>query len=74
MRNFLQDHPFTSGIKYDKEFITCSLDLLSGLTECFDSGIETLVLASSFGLYGMFSFSVKFIFLETFLHYVMIPR
>ncbi|KAA3476149.1 transportin-1 [Gossypium australe] len=35
-------HPFS-----DKDFITCSLDFLSGLTGCFDSGIESLVLQSN---------------------------
>ncbi|KAG4160283.1 hypothetical protein ERO13_D02G227200v2 [Gossypium hirsutum] len=35
-------HPFS-----DKDFITCSLDFLSGLTGCFHNGIESLVLQSN---------------------------
>jgi len=34
----------TAGVQYDKEFIVCSLDLLSGLAEGLGSGIESLVL------------------------------
>jgi hypothetical protein len=30
-------------VNYDKEFIVCSLDLLSGLAEGLGSGIESLV-------------------------------
>ncbi|WOL18764.1 transportin-1 [Canna indica] len=37
----------TAGVQYDKEFIVCSLDLLSGLTEGLGSGIETLVAKSN---------------------------
>lgn len=33
----------SAGIQYDKDFIVCSLDLLSGLTEGLGSGIESLV-------------------------------
>lgn len=36
------DHA-SAGVQYDKEFIVCSLDLLSGLTEGLGSGIESLV-------------------------------
>lgn len=38
-----QADPVAAGILYDKEFIVCSLDLLSGLTEGLGSGIESLV-------------------------------
>uniref|UniRef100_A0A2P2MHP7 Transportin-1 n=2 Tax=Rhizophora mucronata TaxID=61149 RepID=A0A2P2MHP7_RHIMU len=37
----------SAGIPYDKEFIVCCLDLLSGLAEGLDSGIESLVSQSS---------------------------
>ncbi|KAJ6821666.1 putative transportin-1 [Iris pallida] len=33
----------SAGVQYDKEFIVCSLDLLSGLAEGLGSGIESLV-------------------------------
>ncbi|KEH44390.1 putative importin-beta domain-containing protein [Medicago truncatula] len=36
-------NPAAAGAQYDKEFIVCSLDLLSGLTEGLGSGIESLV-------------------------------
>ncbi|OWM80444.1 transportin-1 [Punica granatum] len=35
--------PAAAGLQYDKEFVVCSLDLLSGLTEGLGSGIESLV-------------------------------
>ncbi|RZS16544.1 hypothetical protein BHM03_00048545, partial [Ensete ventricosum] len=35
------DH-VTAGVQYDKEFIVCSLDLLSGLVEGLGGGIESL--------------------------------
>ncbi|KAH8942177.1 hypothetical protein BDL97_14G084900 [Sphagnum fallax] len=35
--------PGRAGVNYDKEFIVCSLDLLSGLTEGLGSSIESLV-------------------------------
>ncbi|KAE8008810.1 hypothetical protein FH972_005285 [Carpinus fangiana] len=35
--------PVSAGVQYDKEFIVCSLDLLSGLAEGLGSGIESLV-------------------------------
>ncbi|XP_028113618.1 transportin-1-like isoform X9 [Camellia sinensis] len=38
-----QINPVSSGVQYDREFIVCSLDLLSGLTEGLGSGIESLV-------------------------------
>ncbi|CAN1276351.1 TRN1 [Linum perenne] len=37
----------SAGALYDKEFIVCSLDLLSGLSEGLGSGIESLVSQSS---------------------------
>ncbi|KAJ3681527.1 hypothetical protein LUZ60_016016 [Juncus effusus] len=37
----------TAGVLYDKEFVVCSLDLLSGLTEGLGSGIESLVANSN---------------------------
>jgi hypothetical protein len=39
----LQVDPVSAGVQYDKEFIVCSLDLLSGLAEGLGSGIESLV-------------------------------
>ncbi|XP_038975247.1 transportin-1 isoform X2 [Phoenix dactylifera] len=36
-----------AGVQYDKEFIVCSLDLLSGLAEGLGSGIESLVAQSN---------------------------
>ncbi|KAF7810758.1 transportin-1 isoform X1 [Senna tora] len=39
--------PAKAGVQYDKEFIVCSLDLLSGLAEGLGSGIESLVSQSS---------------------------
>lgn len=38
--------PVRAGTAYDKEFIVCSLDLLSGLAEGLGSGIESLVARS----------------------------
>lgn len=38
-----QVDPASAGVQYDKEFIVCSLDLLSGLAEGLGSGIESLV-------------------------------
>ncbi|XP_024377334.1 transportin-1 isoform X1 [Physcomitrium patens] len=35
--------PLRAGVNYDKEFIVCSLDLLSGLAEGLGSSIESLV-------------------------------
>lgn len=43
-----QANPAAAGAQYDKEFIVCSLDLLSGLTEGLGSGIESLVLIQNF--------------------------
>ncbi|PIA56714.1 hypothetical protein AQUCO_00700814v1 [Aquilegia coerulea] len=37
----------SAGVQYDKEFIVCSLDLLSGLAEGLGAGIETLVAQSN---------------------------
>ncbi|KAL3647214.1 Transportin-1 [Castilleja foliolosa] len=39
--------PVSAGGQYDKEFIVCSLDLLSGLTEGLGPGIESLVSQSN---------------------------
>ncbi|KAM7258081.1 hypothetical protein ACFE04_013822 [Oxalis oulophora] len=39
--------PVAAGVQYDKEFVVCSLDLLSGLTEGLGSGIESLVSESN---------------------------
>ncbi|XP_077248702.1 transportin-1-like [Tasmannia lanceolata] len=39
--------PSAAGVQYDKEFIVCSLDLLSGLAEGLGSGIESLVAQSN---------------------------
>ncbi|EXB24033.1 hypothetical protein L484_006064 [Morus notabilis] len=39
--------PVSAGAQYDKEFIVCSLDLLSGLAEGLGSGIESLVSKSN---------------------------
>lgn len=36
-------NPAAVGAQYDKEFIVCSLDLLSGLAEGLGSGAESLV-------------------------------
>ncbi|XP_057537106.1 transportin-1-like isoform X2 [Amaranthus tricolor] len=33
----------SAGVQYDKEFVVCSLDLLSGMVEGLGSGIESLV-------------------------------
>ncbi|XP_070052918.1 transportin-1-like isoform X2 [Nicotiana tomentosiformis] len=39
--------PVSAGFQYDKEFIVCSLDLLSGLAEGLGSSIESLVSQSN---------------------------
>ncbi|KAH8498074.1 hypothetical protein H0E87_017119 [Populus deltoides] len=39
--------PVTAGFLYDKEFIVCSIDLLSGIAEGLGSGIESLVSQSN---------------------------
>nr|GEW80991.1 transportin-1 isoform X1 [Tanacetum cinerariifolium] len=39
--------PFLAGVQFDKEFVVCSLDLLSGLIEGLGSGIESLVSQSN---------------------------
>ncbi|KAF8090062.1 hypothetical protein N665_0489s0003 [Sinapis alba] len=39
--------PASAGSQYDREFIVCSLDLLSGLAEGLGSGIESLVSPSN---------------------------
>lgn len=40
---WVQGDPQRAGVNYDKEFIVCSLDLLSGLAEGLGSSIESLV-------------------------------
>ncbi|XP_044508458.1 transportin-1-like [Mangifera indica] len=40
-------NPVSAGVQYDKEFIVCALDLLSGLVEGLGSGIESLVAQSN---------------------------
>ncbi|XP_061337439.1 transportin-1 isoform X2 [Gastrolobium bilobum] len=42
-QQFAKADPVAAGVQYDKEFIVCSLDLLSGLAEGLGSGIESLV-------------------------------
>ncbi|XP_026455966.1 transportin-1-like [Papaver somniferum] len=39
--------PVSAGVQYEKEFVVCSLDLLSGLAEGLGSGVESLVAQSS---------------------------
>ncbi|XP_060168663.1 transportin-1 [Lycium barbarum] len=39
--------PVSAGFQYDREFIVCSLDLLSGLAEGLGSGVESLVSQSN---------------------------
>lgn len=39
--------PTSAGVQYEKEFVVCSLDLLSGLAEGLGSGIESLVAQSN---------------------------
>ncbi|KAJ8530306.1 hypothetical protein K7X08_037141 [Anisodus acutangulus] len=39
--------PVSAGLQYDREFIVCSLDLLSGLAEGLGSGVECLVSQSN---------------------------
>ncbi|GKC69076.1 transportin-1 isoform X1, partial [Tanacetum coccineum] len=39
--------PVSAGVQFDKEFVVCLLDLLSGLTEGLGSGIESLVSQSN---------------------------
>ncbi|KAG6604952.1 Transportin-1, partial [Cucurbita argyrosperma subsp. sororia] len=40
-------NPASAGVQYDKEFIVCCLDLLSGLAEGLGSGVESLVSQSN---------------------------
>lgn len=40
----MQTDPQRAGVDYDKEFIVCSLDLLSGLAEGLGTSIESLVI------------------------------
>ncbi|XP_059314432.1 transportin-1 [Lycium ferocissimum] len=41
--------PVSAGFQYDREFIVCCLDLLSGLAEGLGSGVESLVSQSNLG-------------------------
>jgi transportin-1 len=43
---YQQADQVAAGVLYDKEFIVCSLDLLSGLAEGLGGGIESLVWSS----------------------------
>jgi len=43
----LQVNPASAGIQYDREFVVCALDLLSGLVEGLGSGVESLVITLS---------------------------
>ena len=43
---YVQIDPTAAGMLYDREFIVCSLDLLSGLVEGLGAGIESLVSSS----------------------------
>ena len=52
LSTMLQVDPVSAGAQYDKEFIVCSLDLLSGLAEGLGSGIESLV----FSLFHIYIF------------------
>ncbi|KAL4199668.1 hypothetical protein AMTRI_Chr03g52360 [Amborella trichopoda] len=47
MQQLAKVDPVAAGVQYDKEFIVCSLDLLSGLAEGLGSGIESLVAQSN---------------------------
>lgn len=40
----MQVDPVKAGLQYDREFIVCCLDLLSGLAEGLGSGVESLVI------------------------------
>ena len=46
----MQADPRRAGVNYDKEFIVCSLHLLSGPAEGLGSSIESLVSICSFPL------------------------
>jgi transportin-1 len=41
---FIQVDPTAAGVLYDRDFVVCSLDLLSGLAEGLGAGIESLVI------------------------------
>lgn len=40
----MQSNTSSAGVQYEKEFVVCCLDLLSGLVEGLGSGIESLVI------------------------------
>jgi hypothetical protein len=53
----VQIDPTAAGAVYDREFIVCSLDLLSGLAEGLGAGIESLV-SSCLCIWYCFPFQV----------------
>jgi hypothetical protein len=55
----VQIDPTAAGAVYDREFIVCSLDLLSGLAEGLGAGIESLV-SSCLCIWYHFPFQVHF--------------
>jgi len=55
----VQIDPTAAGAVYDREFIVCSLDLLSGLAEGLGAGIESLV-SYSLWIWYPFPFQVHF--------------
>jgi len=54
---YVQIDPTAAGSLYDREFIVCSLDLLSGLAEGLGAGIESLV-SSSFQIWSLVFFQL----------------
>lgn len=63
--SLMQADPQKAGVNYDKEFIVCSLDLLSGLAEGLGSSIESLVSICSFlknRLLGLVSTAVNLMY------------
>ncbi|CAN6438976.1 unnamed protein product [Victoria cruziana] len=59
--------PVSAGVQYDKEFIVCSLDLLSGLVEGLGSGVESLVVSFSISFsphtHDLIFFSRSYVFI-----------
>lgn len=59
-----QIDPVKAAVQYDKEFIVCSLDLLSGLAEGLGIGIESLVLQNFIlKIRGLCIYIIKYPFL-----------
>ena len=56
---YVQIDPTAAGSLYDREFIVCSLDLLSGLAEGLGAGIESLV-SSSLWIWSLIFFQLHF--------------